>query len=247
MSAPKHRSAQPRRILAARAAELHAEGLNGLQIAKALQISKTYAYELLSDPTGELTRARKERYCGTCEECGARTSYTNDGSTSERCAECHDARYAERNERIFEAWDKGDTAPLIAAREGMTPEAVSTLVDNYRRRYDMPLGLHRVPNRTHWEHIQRRWNEDGATLRQIADELGYDFPSNVSQQITVMRRAGWHVEPRSARYDETTIQHALSMVRTGRSMHGVARELGIHQSTVWKWVRRTHADEAVAA
>jgi transposase len=87
VSAPKHRTAQPREILAREAAALRAEGLNGMRIAERLRISRSYAYELLSDPTGDLERERKARYYGTCEECGAQTSYRT-GGCAELCRSC---------------------------------------------------------------------------------------------------------------------------------------------------------------
>lgn len=87
MSAPKHRDPQPRQILAKQAAALRAEGLYGAQIAKRLRISTSYAYELLSDPTGEKARRRKERYCGMCVDCGGRTN-AGGGPPPERCDVC---------------------------------------------------------------------------------------------------------------------------------------------------------------
>lgn len=245
MSAPKHRKAQPREILAEQVTALHAQGLNALRIAERLRISKTYAYELIDDPTGARARERKQRLCGTCVECGGPTSY-DVGGPPERCRDCWDGRYVERNERIFEAWQRGETGVEIGRREGMTADTVQSLVNHYRLRYGMPLDLHRVPNRTHWLHIQRRWNEDGATLQEIADELGYQSPANVSQQITTMRRKGWHIESRTPRHDPAIRARAIRMVRGGRSAYSVARELGLPQSTVWKWAHAVR-DEAVAA
>jgi DNA-binding CsgD family transcriptional regulator len=195
VSAPKHRKAQLRHILAAQAADLRAQGLSGLRIAAQLGISRSYAYELINDPAGEQGRQRKERYGGICTECGARTSYVTGGPAT-KCLECTQSRHAERNERIFEAWERGESSPAIAAREGMTATAVLGLVDNYRRRYGMPLSLHRVRNRTHWEYIRRRWNVDGATQAEIAEELGYSDPGHVSEQITTMRKRGMYLEHR---------------------------------------------------
>jgi transposase len=87
VSAPKHRTAQPRAILAREAAALRTEGLNGMRIAERLHVSRSYAYELLNDPTGDLGRERKARYYGTCEECGAPTSY-GDGGYAALCRSC---------------------------------------------------------------------------------------------------------------------------------------------------------------
>lgn len=132
MSAPKHRTAQPRHILADQAARLHADGLNGLQIAAQLNISKSYACELLTDPTGDRSRERKERYAGTCTECGAKTSYTV-GGYSELCLPCaNDARLVWTTDAIIcaiQEWadDHGGIPPTATqwrapgARRGVYP------------------------------------------------------------------------------------------------------------------------------
>jgi len=245
VSAPKHRKAQPRHILAAQAADLRAQGLSGLRIAAQLGISKTYAYELINDPTGEQGRQRKEQYGGTCAECGARTSYVT-GGVSDRCFDCARSENAERNERIFEAWESGETASVIAAREDMTASAVAGLVDSYRRRYGMPLSLHRVRNRTHWEYIRRRWNVDGATLAEIAEELGYPDPGHVSEQIRRMRKRGMYLERRSTAYGDYTIAAAVQSVRDGAIAYSVAKTLGVPASTVYRWVDKASTKRQAA-
>lgn len=62
-------------VRAAKAAEAkrlkERDGLTGFQIAKRMGLSKSYAYELLEDPSGEESRARKirlaaKRACGSC-------------------------------------------------------------------------------------------------------------------------------------------------------------------------------------
>lgn len=85
MSAPVGRPQYPRAVFANRVADLHAQGLTRMQIAEKLGISRTYAYELLHDPTGEHAKRRKEKYCGKCANCGARISY---GGARGLCAPC---------------------------------------------------------------------------------------------------------------------------------------------------------------
>lgn len=62
---------------ATEAARLKATGMNGLQIARVMGVSNSYAYELLSDPEGSRVRARKDGYRGVCRSCGELTDGSN--------------------------------------------------------------------------------------------------------------------------------------------------------------------------
>jgi hypothetical protein len=78
------------------AVALREDGYTAREIAEELGISRSYASSLYSDPTGEGERARKDRYRGTCEECGAATDGSNGpGSASHLCSRCAPARHAE--------------------------------------------------------------------------------------------------------------------------------------------------------
>jgi len=85
MSANPNLPKRPRSEWAADALELNAQGMNGVQVAERLGISRSFAYSLLSDPDGTRERERKRRYYGECVDCGAPTSY---GVEYERCAGC---------------------------------------------------------------------------------------------------------------------------------------------------------------
>jgi hypothetical protein len=118
----------------------------------------------------------------------------------------------------------------------MTTTAVHGLVDSYRRRYGMPLLLHRLRNRTHWEYIRRRWNMEGASAAEIAEELGYPHRCHVQEQITRMRERGMYLERRSTAYDDATIAAAIRSVRDGATAYSVAKTLGVPAPTVYRWV-----------
>lgn len=62
---------------AQRAAELQTAGLKPKAIATEMGISKTYAYDLLNDPSGDRAKVTKARYAGTCSDCGGPTSAHN--------------------------------------------------------------------------------------------------------------------------------------------------------------------------
>lgn len=87
--------AMTRQLRAAEVARLKAEGLNGIEIAERMGISRSYAYELLSDPGGAADRARKASYGGRCENCGG----TTDGSNGTAAAPplCDKCRKAQQN------------------------------------------------------------------------------------------------------------------------------------------------------
>jgi Homing endonuclease associated repeat len=105
---------------AAEARGLREQGMTGIAIAEHMGISRSMAYELLTDPTGEGMRARKRAYDGVCVGCGGRT--VSDGSTRpERCRKCRKA-FNEENARwlpdviveAIRAW---------AAKHGRQPSA----------------------------------------------------------------------------------------------------------------------------
>lgn len=110
-----------RLALAADAANLKAQGMNGLQIADALGISKAYAYDLLADPSGVRMRVRKASYDQVCVDCGARASGTDGPRAEPRCRDCGPAfASAERMKRdmqhvpaipgLLPVWDKDGVA-----------------------------------------------------------------------------------------------------------------------------------------
>lgn len=95
------------------AAALKASGLNGVQIAERLGVSRAYAYALLRDPDGSFDRERKRQYAGTCVDCGQSTNGHNGrgSQAAKRCRACSDIASAER-QRAREVWKRGT---IIAA------------------------------------------------------------------------------------------------------------------------------------
>jgi hypothetical protein len=88
------RTGSTRAQLAAQAHHLrHVEGLTGIEIAQRLDVGRSYAYELLSDPTGERATARKRKGGGTCVDCGGWISPRGGSSKAPalRCLPCYRA------------------------------------------------------------------------------------------------------------------------------------------------------------
>lgn len=70
------------------------------QIGAAFGISRTWASELLCDPTGERAAERHERARGTCADCGGPTSWPGEDGAPKRCWPCERVRLgAEAAER----------------------------------------------------------------------------------------------------------------------------------------------------
>jgi len=75
------------------AAALRDQGLNGVEIAQRMQISRAYTYELITDPAGEQVRKRKASYRGQCVDCGRAThGCAGPGHAPKRCV-LHAARH----------------------------------------------------------------------------------------------------------------------------------------------------------
>lgn len=179
--------------LAAQAAALRAQGLTYQRIADTLGISLSYACELMTDPDGAKAKARKDRYRGTCENCGART----DGSNGRRgapklCAACtkqrqHDERYWTQ-ERIIQA-----IRDWTAAHDGEPPAATdwNGYVDG------SPAGQARlIAALTKWprdriiEAVQEWAAAHGRPPREL-DWLHADPAGRHPSRTVVVRRYGW--------------------------------------------------------
>jgi hypothetical protein len=82
---------------------LRARGLTHAQIAGELGVSLSLVRNLLYDPDGSKQRARRERYRGTCETCGAKTDGSNGRAAAPtRCVRCENAHRASEEGR--ERW-----------------------------------------------------------------------------------------------------------------------------------------------
>lgn len=171
-------------------------------------------------------RCRRAQYGGTCLDCGEST-YGGAGrdAAPTRCDRCHKARNAERNERIYAAWNEGEPGWYIAEREGMTETDVLNLIDRARRRYGRDLALHRKRNRTDWPEIERLYRE-GKRIGEIAEALGENY-DNVARMVIAMREAGYDLPPRSRRYSEEDIAEIEGWWAGGLTCREIGERLGI--------------------
>lgn len=143
---------------AAHAAALRAGGCSLAEVAESMGISTSYASELLNDPTGSKSRARKQRYRGTCETCGGRTTGGNGpGKAPATCAECAKreliARTAvrrteearPRRQLIQRMWLAGESMEAIIEAVGVKDRSqLGKLISDMRRAgWEMPY--RRVP------------------------------------------------------------------------------------------------------
>lgn len=91
-------------------------------------------------------RCRREKYAGTCVDCGARTNgYAGPGRAHERCVKCANRLICEsgqradmvrarvRADRIVELWEAGTPVKVIAREMGhKTPTGVSSELNRLR-------------------------------------------------------------------------------------------------------------------
>ncbi len=137
-----------RLILAARVKALRETGLLGQQVADRLGISRTYVYELESDPEGAKGRARKDSYAGVCEVCGKPTS----GSHGRRraptlCDECsHEKQAAEKR---WTAEAVIDAIQRFAAAHGRPPTANEWIRADPVRGYPVRTSVYVTQTRSH--------------------------------------------------------------------------------------------------
>lgn len=74
---------------------LRDKGYTTEEIARKLGIARSYTSALFSDPDGSKERLRKEKYKGTCVDCGGVTSYGHGKDPSQRCLACEKKRLRE--------------------------------------------------------------------------------------------------------------------------------------------------------
>lgn len=170
----------------AEAVALLRRGFTGKQIAARLGLAKSTVYAYLADPTGAAASARKRRYYGTCEDCGAPTSYQL-GGVARRCIDCDRGRNADRNAEIIARWNEGEPEWYIAEEMGLRDAQVRGCIHHARRRGE-DVALHRKRNRSDWPEIERLYRE-GLTYREIGERIG-DSPQGVSAKVENMRKAG---------------------------------------------------------
>lgn len=177
-----------RREKAAKAREMHEQGLLQKQIAPLLGVSRTYVSELLLDPDGSGVRARKARYGRSCERCGRRTSGSDGRGKAPRvCLVCLRAENTERNASILEWWNEGATLPEIADLLGLEPAVVRGVIA-YARETGKQVVLHRLRNRSAWQDIERLWKA-GYTQPEIAEQVGTSAAA-VGAMAQTMRAVG---------------------------------------------------------
>lgn len=121
---------EARRALAARAQQLYAEGKLQREIADILGISRSYAAALTSeDPLGEKARARKDRYRGVCEDCGAPTDGSSGpNSTPSFCSPCSHAR--QKADKVWTREAVIDAIQRFHTAHGRPPTATDWIRSN---------------------------------------------------------------------------------------------------------------------
>lgn len=153
---------------AVEAARLKAEGLNGIQIAERMGVSRSYAYDLLNDPAGDRDRARKASYRGECIDCGAATTGCNGRDRApDRCLSCTNVILRARGNRLRgerrrSRWDliarmyrAGEPLQTICTATGLAIGTIGgELIDMREAGYDLPHRRRTYAGEPYPEHEQ---------------------------------------------------------------------------------------------
>jgi hypothetical protein len=132
-----------RLALAARVRELREGGLLQREIQAELGISRSYVSELLDDPDGSKSRARKDTYCGVCNRCGGPTS----GSEGRSAQPIHCAGCSRELQHEAKRWTR--EAVIAAIRQwndvhGQPPKATDWNCHGRDRSYPPTSAVHRA-------------------------------------------------------------------------------------------------------
>lgn len=266
--------------LAEKVAELRARGLTYREVAAELGISRSYASELAADPDGLRAAARKDSYAGVCEECGARTDGSmGPGKAPSLCDVCsHQRQHDERKWTRKAVIDAIRRFVEANGRPPVSSEWIVTDFENgyptrsavygpelhhpFRQWGDaiVAAGFPRPrtgarPGDTHWtaEVVVGRLRDasiDGVapssdtqpTLQQYAQHF---FGSWVDACDAAGVKPRSHISRRTFDYDE-----AARRYHAGETQTQIARDLGVHKTTVSQAIARAYRDrqpEAVAA
>lgn len=212
------------------------EGLNGIQIAERMGVSRSYAYELLSDPKGDGVAARKAGYSRPCARgCGRRTNGSDGPSNSpDVCQVCIEEEAANRRRQIVAAWNSGELQADIARRFDLTPNTVRGIIQ-YARSKGEHVELRIRADRELWPLIEERWSE-GATLEEIAQETG-TTRDNIAEMVKTMRAKGIDLEHRAIP-PKMWWPTITRMWRQGASSKEIAAKIGVAEGTVGSYIWR---------
>lgn len=200
-----------REALAEVASNLRAQGLLYREIAERLGVSRSYAHDLVRDPSGEAARARKARYGGTCVDCGSSTDGTA-GSTyvPERCRSCR--HEFQRAQRVWTADRIVDAIREWADRNGGIPPTAS----DWRRA--RARGDRRA---CHVSLVTKRWGSWNAAIEAAGYMPHLSGPVGGFRMLTEDQRA-----------------EASRMREAGASLAQIAAALDCSVTTAKRWAGR---------
>lgn len=123
------------------------EGLLYREIMEQLGISHSYAQALYTDPDGSKARARKDRYAGTCVDCGAPTCGSDGPDVPpERCWRCR--KILERDSKFWTREVVIDAIRRFADDNGRPPLADEWITRDTDRGYPPRSAVYRSTSRS---------------------------------------------------------------------------------------------------
>lgn len=191
-------------------AELRKRGMWPAQIARYLGLSSSYVYELIHDPTGVKSAARRDSYRGTCESCGRKT-FGGDGPAKapKLCRKCANIKQSEERHWV---------ADLVLER-----------IREWAQRFGEP------PVATDW----LRGREHRTELMDEVDEDGFAYwphPSILMREFgswaNAIEAAGFKRPAVGGHRSDFDHQSIVALCRQGLSDSEVARRMNCSRKTV---------------
>lgn len=205
--------------LAPEARRLRAEGLTFREIGERLGVGLRTAHEWCSDPDRAKYRARRQRYAGTCVDCGARTDGSDGpGRAAKRCAEC-----TRRHQKENGPWPR---------------ERVIEAIRAWAERYGAP------PAAPDWNPAQARWFGHPEKVERFR---GGEWPSTTTvakrfgSWAAGIEAAGFPRPRPGVRPSDAGMDLCMEIrlrYEGGESAYALAREYGCHSNTIAYRIRK---------
>lgn len=177
----------PRSELAEYVRGYRERGYLNREIAAKLGISVSYVSELYVDPDGSKSKARKDGYRGTCEECGAPTSGCNGFNAPKLCAKCAPlAAKIWTREAIIDAIQR-----WAAAHDGRPPRATDWVNADLKRHYPASSSVYGPTNVFGaWADAIEAAGFERPRVGKREDQRHWDSPEIVLDAIRASARDG---------------------------------------------------------
>lgn len=159
--------------------------------SRALRAEGLTAPEIAERVDAPASTVRNWYLGGTCR-CGAPIDGSSKRAQEAKfCSKCHSQRCVERNERLVELWENGETSQAIGKALNMSAGTVNAWIQK-KRINGTPISLHQLTHRDSRDRYAQiaAWVRSGLSCAEIAAELGTTRAS-VGMMMSRARRLGF--------------------------------------------------------